>query len=521
MYSKEEKTQNVATPASAAPHKGLASGRKIGKLIRRHEKLKNKRHPMFERNRFTKFLMYFMVAYYGACMIMLGVSLPKPMGEIYHGVAGFHVLDGWFFVLLIADFWLRFVIQETPANQVKPYSLLPISRKYLMQRYMRKAAFTLGNLFWGFFLVPFGIMSVVPTMNWAALLGWLLGWWLLFVLNSYFYLCIRSLCTRKLWWALLPFCLHTAWVLLAVLPEKNVLDAPCTAFMYAFAQWHIWPIPIVLGLIIYLFRLNVKIQGSIVYDEVGQKEDAGVKKASQMKFFNRFGIVGEYLKLELKMRMRNRMMKVQFYTLMGCMLLLSALLYATEIYDGKFMTSFICLYDYIVPGMSALIMIMCHEGNYMDLLMSRRESIMDLLTAKYYFNMVLLLIPFLLLIPVTVIGKIPVLMNLGYLFFVGGILYPAMFQMAIFNKESLQLNAKLGAKAGNGAQNITTFAILFLPILIERICVALLGPEWGYSLLIGLGVLGVLTHRLWLRFTYKQFMKRRYKNMEGFRATKK
>lgn len=138
MYSKEEKQTTVATSASTS-HKGLASGRRIGKLIKRHEKLKNKRHPMFERNRFTKFLMYFMVAYYGACMIMLGVSLPKPMGEIYHGVAGFHVLDGWFFVLLIADFWLRFVIQETPANQVKPYSLLPISRKYLMQRYMRKA----------------------------------------------------------------------------------------------------------------------------------------------------------------------------------------------------------------------------------------------------------------------------------------------------------------------------------------------------------------------------------------------
>ncbi len=520
MYSKQEKTESSSTTV-ASTTTALASGRKIGKLIKKHEKLKAKRHPMFERNRFTKFLMYFMVAYYGVCMIMLGVSLPKPLSEVYHGVAGFHVLDGWFFVLLIIDFWVRFIVQETPANQVKPYSLLPISRNYLMQRYMRRAGLSIGNIFWGFFLVPFAFMSVVPSVGWGGFVGWLLGWWLLFVANSYFYLCIRALCTRKMWWILLPIAFHAGLVCLALLPEKNVLDALCTGFMYGFAQWKWWAFLIVIAVIAFLFKLNVKVQGSILYDEVGKKEDSQFKNASQMKFFNRFGIVGEFLKLELKMKMRNRALKIQFYTLIGCMLLLSGLLYFTQIYDGKFMTSFICLYDYLVPGMSTLVAIMCHEGNYMDLLMSRRESIMDLLTAKYYFNLAILLVPFALLIPLTVIGKISILMNLGYLFFVAGVLYPATFQMAYFNKESLPLNAKIGAKAGTGAQNIFTFIILFVPILIERICVSLLGDVWGYSVLITLGVIGVLTHRLWLRFTYKQFMKRRYTNMEGFRATRK
>ena len=203
------------------------------------------------------------------------------------------------------------------------------------------------------------------------------------------------------------------------------------------------------------------------------------------------------------------------------MLLLSGVLYFTNIYDGDFMRSFIVLYDYIVPGVSTLVVIMCHEGNYMDLLMSRRESILDLLTAKYIFNVGLLILPFLLLIPLTIEGKISIWMNIGYLFFVGGLLYPMMFQMAAYNKETLPLNAKLGGKQGNGAQNIVTLTVMFLPILIERLSVALLGDPWGYVVLIALGTVGFATHRQWLRFTYNRFMARRYENMEGFRATRK
>ena len=374
---------------------------KINKLLREHERLKDRRHPMFERNRFMKFLAYFMLIYYAGCMLLIGFTLPRPMSEAYHGVPGFDVLGGYFFIILIIDFWIRFVAQETPANVIRPYSLLPISKNYLLRRHLRRAGLTTGNLFWGFFLVPFAFMSVFRTLGFMAVVGWLLGWWMLVVADSYLYLLIRALCTRTVRWIVLPLLLHAAVLLAAFLPDTNLLDDVSTAFMRGFAEWNPPSFTITLTLIIILFRINMRVQGAITYDEVGKKEDVQVKNASQMAFLNRFGIVGEYLKLEMKMKMRNRLLKTQFFVLLGCMLLLSGILYFTDIYDGVFMTSFICLYDYIVPGMATLITILCLEGNYMDLLMSRRESILDLLSAKYYFYSALLLIPFFLLIPLT------------------------------------------------------------------------------------------------------------------------
>lgn len=46
-------------------------------IIRRNEKLAAKRSPMFDKNRFAKFLIYFMVAYWAALLLFMGVTLPQ------------------------------------------------------------------------------------------------------------------------------------------------------------------------------------------------------------------------------------------------------------------------------------------------------------------------------------------------------------------------------------------------------------------------------------------------------------
>jgi hypothetical protein len=77
---------------------------------------------------------------------------------------------------------------------------------------------------------------------------------------------------------------------------------------------------------------------------------------------------------------------MSFLVGLGLMIALSSIMYFSDVYDNSFMRSFICLYNYIILGMMTLVTIMCYEGNYIDGLMSRRESILQLLTAKYYFN---------------------------------------------------------------------------------------------------------------------------------------
>ena len=494
---------------------------KLYKLICKNADLKDKRHPMLDKNRFMKFLMVFMWLYYAAILLFMGVVMGLGMKHSYNGVAGFHVFDGGMLYLLIIDFWMRFTLQETPAQNVQPYSLLPIRRSFLMNVYLTRSGFSWGNLYWGFLLVPFGLISIAIPVGWGAFFGWLLGWWLLLIANGFFYLFCRALILKHLAWLLLPAAIHGALLAIMLVPDKNPLDMPCTILMYDFLQWKLLPFLCAGALIAFLYWANYRLQMGMVYDEIGKKEEKEIKHATQFNFLNRYGRLGEYLKLEVKQRLRNKTVRMSFFVGLGFMILLSGLMYFTDVYDNiDFMRSFICLYNYIVLGMMTLITIMCYEGNYIDGLMSRRESILQLLTAKYYFNVLLLFIPPIILLLLMIIGKMSVWMNVGYFFLTAGVLYPLFFQMAVYNNNTLPMNSKLTRKQGNTTQQIISTLIFFLPIGFERVATALLGEPWGYILLALFGIVGIVTHRYWLRNVYKRFMARRYKNMEGFRASR-
>ncbi len=490
------------------------------KLIRQNDELKDKRHPMFDRNRFLKVMAIITVLYYAAILILMGVLLPMAFSETYNGVAAFHVLDGGVIYLLIVDFWMRLLVQETPAQRGRPYALLPIRRSFLMHLYLSRTALSWGNLYWFFFLLPFGLISVAPIMGWSALILWLLGWWLLIVINAYFYLYIRSLMTRHVLWFLLPLAIHAALVLIMLLPKENVLDIPQTVLMFRYMQGNVLTFLLTLLVAALAYWLCYRQQMKMVYDEVAQKEEVQMKHAAQMSFLDRYGAMGEYLKLEIKMRLRNKNIRTSFFALLLIMLMFCLITYFTDVYDGSFMSSFICLYCYIGLGMTTLIAVMCHEGNYIDGLMARRESIQQLLLSKYYFNCLLLLLPFLLLLPLVIIGKMSVWMNLGYLLFTAGVLYPICFQMAVYNHETLPLNQKITSRQGNWVQQVLSMLILFLPIGIEKLATLLLGDPWGFVMLALTGAIGIALHPLWLANIYKRFMQRRHINMEGFRATR-
>lgn len=135
-----------------------------------------------------------------------------------------------------------------------------------------------------------------------------------------------------------------------------------------------------------------------------------MKHVSEYKFLDRYGDVGEYLRLELKLCFRNKTVKTQFRMGFIIMLAFSALIAFTDVYDGTGMINFICIYNFAILSIMTLGQVMSFEGNYLDGLMSRKESIYNLLRAKYYLNCIIVFIPFLIMMIPVAKGKIPFLM---------------------------------------------------------------------------------------------------------------
>ena len=96
--------------------------------IRRNQKLAAKRNPAFDRNRFAKFLIYLFTAFWAAYLVLIGVSLSFAFEEDIPGMEPYDALDSVLILFLLIDFLIRFLF-PTPAQEIKPYLLLPVSSR--------------------------------------------------------------------------------------------------------------------------------------------------------------------------------------------------------------------------------------------------------------------------------------------------------------------------------------------------------------------------------------------------------
>jgi hypothetical protein len=165
--------------------------------------------------------------------------------------------------------------------------------------------------------------------------------------------------------------------------------------------------------------------------------------------------------------------------------------------------------------------VMCAEGNYIDGLMVHKETVLSLLKAKYYFQCLMLVVPFLFSLMPIMEGKMTWMTALGCLLFTTGVVFPFIFQLAVYNDTSIHLNKKL-TRTGRDTkvQMLMSGIAMFLPMLIMWTLVNLWGDHVAAIVMAAIGLLGTLAHPLWLKNIYKRFMQRRYQNLESFRSSR-
>jgi hypothetical protein len=489
--------------------------------LRKHGRLAMKRHPMFERSKFARYLNYIMMAFWAGYLIFIGIGMSRGLDSIPNRDA-YQILNGGGLVLILAiDFLMRMPFQKAPSQEVKPYLLLPVKRQRLIDFLLLRSGLDGFNLFWMFFFVPFATLAIFKFFGIGGMLAYLIGIWLLLLANNYWFLLCRTLFGESLWWVVMPILFYAGIGGLMFLPGHYLfyffMDLG-DGYIHANPLWFLGTILLIAG----LWLVNRRVIGRLIYAELAKTDDIRIKHISNYRFFERYGEVGEYMRLELKMLLRNRRCKT---LLRSSILMIVAFTFAlsfTKAYDKKFMNTFVCVYNFVVYGMMFLSQLMSFEGNYIDGLMVRKESVMSLLKAKYYFYSIGEIIPFVLMIPAVLTGKLPLLGAFAWCFYTIGFIYFCFFQLAVYNKQTLTLNEKVTARQTNtGLQMLINFSSFLLPIILFHVLTLFLDDTATYIILLLIGLGFVLTSHLWLANVYKRFMQRRYTNMEGFRDSRK
>ena len=320
----------------------------------------------------------------------------------------YHVLNSGLIFVLALDFLMRFPFQKTPSQEIKPYLLLPIRRNRLIDFLLIRSGLNGFNLIWLFFFVPFAIISITKFYGITGVLTYSIGIWLLMILNNYWFLLCRTLMNERIWWVMLPILVYGIIAAGLFIPEDSPLFDWSIDLGEGFILGHLLTFIGVSATIVALWFINRELMIKLIYNEINKVEDTRVKHVSEYKFLDRYGEIGEYMRLELKMLLRNKVCKTALRTVF----MVSSPLHVSEFHRSIRRAGHEKLYhglqlrDFRNLVLSSL---MSYEGNYIDGLMSRKESIYTLLRAKYILYSIAILIPLILMIPAMATGKLSVL----------------------------------------------------------------------------------------------------------------
>lgn len=422
-------------------------------------------------------------------------------------------------LVLIVDFLARLMFQQTPSQLVKPYILLPVPRYVCIDSFILTSLLSWGNLLWFIMFVPFVLMSVFFSYGLLTSVSFLILAYLIILCSSQFYLICRTLFNNNIIWWTLPIgtflAIFLPWILRGYTAFLRFYAPVATGIEHGNIIPHLG----ILAVLAVLIIINRRLQYVSVWQELGKQKVTKLKRVSEFSLFNRYDEVGEYLKLEIKLLMRNKNPRKTFLFAIVLVLLISMIIAFTSVYDSQFMTNFWCFYCFAIFGGMLLIKAMSYEANYIETLFIHKENILKLLRAKYYFFCMLLLIPFVLMLPMVFMGKWNIAMLIAYGVFTAGSQYCLIMQMAVYNKQKIALNEKIVGKGGieNSYMQILTEAIaFFLPLAIIQPLEIIAGKYIAWGTMFTTGVIFIVTHKLWLNNIYRRMMKRKYKNLEAF-----
>lgn len=504
--------------------------RQLYPILRKHQKLSERRSPMLTQGKVAKFMALLMMALLVMYLIGISISLALIATDL-RSMTAYEFMYAFLPFTMTLDFFARFMMQQTPSQQVKPYVLLPIPRYTCIDFFIIRSLLSYGNLVMMFLYVPFAIMAVIFAEGIGLTMLFLLGFYIIELIISQAYSIFRTLVSHNmLYW----ICIVPILALVASPLFFNADWSLTVSFDRLFRGYsHLggwicrgnaiaWSVTFILLAIIAF--ANRCLQHKFVYAELSREEKAiKVSTSKRMSFMDKWGIIGEFMRLEIFSIRRNKNVRKTFISANLIVLMFSLICSFTSAYDELGMVRFWLIYNFAIYGAMLLLRVMTFEGNYIERLMMGHHTIEKLLTAKYYFFSAILLFPFVLMLPMVFTGKANLLMLFAYMAFTAGVDNFLFMQLAVYNKQTSPLNQKFTGKMMVENSWIMIFIEILaftVPLLLVKIFMIFASEDTAYLILLAIGLIFIGTHRLWLGNIYKRLNARKYENIEAMMATR-
>ncbi|MCL6266688.1 DUF5687 family protein [Flagellimonas myxillae] len=460
-----------------------------------------------------KILMIFFGLYLLSALVGLGTALYFILRKIFPDQNPMWMLSQFMVYWVLIELFFRYFMQKLPVMDIKPLLSMPIKKSAITHYILGRSGISAYNLMALFLFLPFGIVLLVKGYPVLNVVVWLVSI-LAIVLTINYVNFIVNKNDKAL--AIIGSTLLTMYGLdyFGLLPVREFFG-PVFHGLYQYPITVL--VPITLALLAYY--INYRFLRGQIFLDASLKTKTKEAKTSDLAWTRRFGDMGSFLRLDLKMIWRNKRTKAQVFISL-LFVFYGLIFYTQEIYAnmvplhaflGIFMTGiFLTNFGQFVPAW---------DSSYYGMMMSQNIPLRKYLESKASLISVSVVVMFLLTIPYVYFGWEVLAINFGSALYNLGINIPVILYFGSFNKKRIDLDkSPLGNMQGTSAtQFLIILPVLGLPILVFTAIYFLVSVEAAVITLSLLGIIGFAMKNRLLDSITEQYRKKKYGMLAGFK----
>ena len=488
------------------------------KIFLQHQWKETTRSSVWQRNMIANIF----VGFFGVLMIlylaMLGLFIDPILRELYPDADPVQVFSGAVIYYLGFDLLLRYLMQALPTFAIESYLHLPIRKSTIVHFVISKSVFHFLNLFGILIFLPFGLTTVLPAYGGLAALAWVLTIFFLVLNNNFLATYFKRQLVSK---PLITLAAALILIGLAILDAFDIIKL--TLVSSSFIKFILDnPIFILLPVLFLIssYSLNYYFLKSKMYpDEVIKRKSAHVQDIPRIKYLTSMGLTGDLIMLDMKLWWRHKRTRSILY-MFPIFVLYGLFFYPNPIYREQ--VGWLLFVGIFMTGgmtMNYLNYAFGYESNHFDGILTNRIDMDIYIRAKLSIGMLIDTFCYIITIPYLFFGYDILLINtVAYLFNIGFLSYLLLF-MATFNKKRMDLSKGSSFNyQGVGLMNWLVLIPAFLLPVIIYAPFGLLGYKYaGLATIGGIGLLGLITRKFWVKMIEKSFYTRKYEMAGGFR----
>ncbi len=461
----------------------------------------------------VKILMGFFAVYMLVVLVGLGGSMYFILRKLLPDQSPMWSISQYFIYWILIELFLRYFMQKLPVMDIKPFLTTPVKKSTITHYILGRSAASFYNLLTLFFVVPLAIVLLFneyPALN--------VGLWVVSVMAIVMCINYINLLINKNEKVLIAIgsilVIGYALEYFQVFSIKEVF-APIFHALYAYPITVLIPI----GLAVLVYYLNFSYLRNTIYLDATLKSKTAAISTADLSWTKRFGEMGSFLQLDLKMIWRNKRTKSQVY--ISLLFVFYGLFFYTQdmyasmmpmkVFLGIFMTGiFLSNFGQFIPAW---------DSSYYSMMMSQNIPMRKYLESKATLISVSVVAMFLLTIPYIYFGWDVLAINFACALYNLGVNIPVILFFGSFNKKRIELDqSPFGNMQGTSAtQFLIMVPVLIVPIILFSIFYYLISWQVAAGVLAVLGIIGFAMKNYLLNLVTEQYKRKKYGMIAGFK----